>query len=177
MTPGTVAALAALSIAQLSETPPVAGPEVPFVATPVEVVDAMLRLAKVGPRDVVYDLGCGDGRIVIRAAQLGARGVGVDVDGRLVAEAREAAARAGVAERVEFREQDLFGADLHDATVVTLYLFRRMNLELRPKLLAELRPGARVVSHRFDMGDWKPDRTVTAAGRPIHLWIVPERSR
>jgi SAM-dependent methyltransferase len=171
-------AAAALATAQLGETPPVAGPEVPFVATPVEVVDEMLRLAGVGPADVVYDLGCGDGRIVIRAAQKhGARGVGVDVDGRLVAEAQAAAARAGVADRVELRQQDLFGVDLREATVVTLYLFRRVNLELRPKLLAELRPGARVVSHQFDMGDWKPDRTVNVGSSKIFLWTIPAGGR
>jgi SAM-dependent methyltransferase len=175
----TAAAVMALAcpaaLAQTFETPPIPGPEVPFVATPEEVVDAMLRLAAVGPADVVYDLGCGDGRIPIRAAKaFGARGVGVELDSRLVAEAREAAARAGVAERVEFREQDLFGADVGEATVVALYLFRRVNLELRPKLLAELRPGARIVSHQFDMGDdWRPDRTVVVAGRPIHLWTIP----
>jgi SAM-dependent methyltransferase len=171
----TLVALAAHAAAPHAETPPVGGPEVPFVSTPIEVVDEMLRLAGVGPGDIVYDLGCGDGRIVIRAAQArGASGVGVDVDGRLVAEAREAAARAGVADRVEFRELDLFSADLRDATVVTLYLFRRMNLQLRPKLLAELRPGARIVSHQFDMGDWKPDRTVTVRGRKVYLWTVPD---
>ncbi|WP_242342634.1 SAM-dependent methyltransferase [Anaeromyxobacter terrae] len=169
-----VALVAALAAAQLAETPPSGGPEVPFVTTPLEVVDEMLRLAGVGPGDVVYDLGCGDGRIVIRAARdRGAHGVGVDVDGRLVAEAREAAARAGVADRVEFREQDLFGVDLRHATVVTLYLFRRLNLQLRPKLLAELRPGARVVSHQFDMGDWKPDRIIDVGGHRLYLWTVP----
>jgi SAM-dependent methyltransferase len=174
MSSAMLAAAAALTLAQLGETPPVAGPEVPFVATPMEVVDEMLRLAGVGPGDVVYDLGCGDGRIVLRAAEKhGARGVGVDVDGRLVAEAGEAAARAGLAGCVEFRQQDLFGVDLSEATVVTLYLFRRMNLELRPKLLAELRPGARVVSHQFDTGDWKPDRTVTVRGKKLFLWTIP----
>ena len=171
----TLVALAALVAAQLAETPPVGGREVPFVSTPIEVVDEMLRLAGVGPGDVVYDLGCGDGRIVIRAAQArGARGVGVDVDGRLIAEARDAAARAGVADRVEFRELDLFSTDLREATVVTLYLFRRMNLQLRPKLLTELRPGARIVSHQFDMGDWKPDRIATVRGRKVYLWTVPD---
>jgi SAM-dependent methyltransferase len=174
MIPAVLAGLGAIAAAQLAETPPVAGPEVPFVATPPEVVDEMLVLADVGPGDLVYDLGCGDGRIVIRAAQTrGARGVGVDVDGRLVAEAREAAERAGVGARVEFREQDLFGVDLRGATVVTLYLFERVNLELRPKLLRELRPGARIVSHRFGLGDWTPDRTVKLAGHTLYLWIVP----
>jgi SAM-dependent methyltransferase len=169
-----VVALALAQVPQLSELPPVAGPEVPFVATRIEVVDEMLRLADVGPDDVVYDLGCGDGRIVLRAAATrGARGLGVDVDGLLVAGAREAAARAGLSGRTEFREQDLFGVDLGEATVVTLYLSRRTNAELRPKLLRELRPGARIVSHRFDLGDWRPDRTVTVMGETLHLWIVP----
>ena len=134
-----------------------------------------LEDAGVGPADVVYDLGCGDGRIPIRAAQrFGARAVGVDVDGRLVAEAQEAATRAGVADRVELREADVFATDLSAATVVTLYLFRRLNVQLRPKLLAELRPGARIVSHQFDLGEgWPPDRTVTRPGHRVLLWIVP----
>lgn len=178
--PGPLPLLAALALAQvpqLTELPPVAGPEVPFVASHPDVVDAMLRLAGVGKDDVVYDLGCGDGRVVIRAAAAyGARGLGVDVDGTLVVDAREAAARAGVAERVEFREQDLFGVDLAGATVVTLYLSARTNLELRPKLLRELRPGARVVSNRFDMGDWRPDRTITVRGQRLLLWTVPARA-
>jgi SAM-dependent methyltransferase len=167
--------VAAIALAQLAETPPSAGPEVPFVPTPPAVVDEMLRLADVGPGDLVYDLGCGDGRIVIAPARRGARGVGVDLDARLVAEGREAAARAGVADRVEFRAGDLFGVDLHDATVVTLYLFRRVNEALRPKLLAELRPGARIVSHQFDLGDWRPDRTVVLDGHTVYLWTVPPR--
>jgi len=174
MTPAALASLGFMALGQLTELPPTAGPEVPFVATPTEVVDEMLRLADVGPADVLYDLGSGDGRIVLRAAQRrGARGVGIEIDGRLVAESREAAEKAGVTRLVEFRQQDLFGADLRDATVVTLYLFRRLNLQLRPKLLAELRPGARIVSHEFDMGDWKPDRTIAFRGRRLHLWIVP----
>lgn len=176
MTLAPIAALAGIAVAQLTEMPPSGGPEVPFVATPLEVVDEMLRLARVGPEDVVFDLGCGDGRIVIRAAEKhGARGVGIDIDGRLIAVARDTAARAGVSGRVEFREEDLFGADLRDATVVTLFLFRRVNLQLRPKLLSELLPGTRIVSHQFDMGDWKPDRTVTFRGRKLYLWTVPAR--
>jgi SAM-dependent methyltransferase len=167
--------VAAMAVAQLFEIPPSTGPEVPFVPTPPRVVDAMLDLAGVGPGDVVYDLGCGDGRIVIGAARRGARAVGVDVDAALVAEARDAAARVGVADRVQLRVQDLFGVDLHDATVVTLYLIRRVNLALRPKLLAELRPGARVVSHQFDLGDWEPDRTVVVDGHPVYLWTMPPR--
>jgi SAM-dependent methyltransferase len=171
--PALAAALALSQVPQLSELPPGDGPEVPYVPTRLEVVDEMLRLAGVGPGDVVYDLGSGDGRIVLRAAALGARGLGVEVDGRLVDGARDAAAKAGVSDRAEFRQQDLFGVDLAEATVVTLYLSRRMNAELRPKLLRELRPGARIVSHRFDLGDWTPDRTVTVMGERLYLWTVP----
>src|SRR5919109_1152283 len=129
--------------------------DVPYVPTPERVVDKMLELAKVGPQDVVYDLGSGDGRIVIAAARKhGARGVGIDIDPQRIKEGRDNARRAGVADRVEFREGDLFKADIGDATVVTLYLMSSVNLRLRPKLLNELKPGTRVVSHAFGMGDW-----------------------
>ena len=155
------------------------GAEVPYVQTPHEVVDEMLRLAVVGPSDVVYDLGAGDGRVVIAAARdFGARGVGVEIDPKLVAESTESARRAGVADRVTFRAGDLFQTDLTEATVVTLYLSPELNLRLRPKLLRELRPGARIVSHDFDMGDWAPVRTlhVRERGSQLHLWIVPRQS-
>ncbi len=160
---------------------PVPGQEVPYVVTPPQVVDAMLRLAGVGRDDVVYDLGSGDGRIVIAAARdFGARGVGIEIDPRLVAQSTRAAARAGLAERVRFVQQDLFETDLRPATVVTLYLTRELNLRLRPKLLRELRPGARVVSHHFDMGDWPSDRQlsleVDRSSYMIYLWVIP-RSR
>jgi SAM-dependent methyltransferase len=146
----------------------------PFVTTPAEVVSRMLALAGVAKGDVVYDLGCGDGRIVIEAARhFGVRGVGIDLNPLRIAEAREAARRAGVAGLVEFREQDLFDADLREATVVTLYLLPPVNLALRPKLLAELRPGTRVVSHAFHMGDWKPDREVAFGDARIYRWTVP----
>jgi ribosomal protein L11 methylase PrmA len=133
----------------------------------------MLRLAGVGPGDVVYDLGCGDGRVVVEAARLGALAVGVDLDPRRVAEARENARRAGVEDRVELREADLFATDVSGATVVTLYLWPEVNLRLRPKLLRELRPGARIVSHDHDMGDWKPQAEAEVRGAKLYRWVVP----
>ena len=142
--------------------------------TPAPVLAEMLRLARVSPADVVYDLGSGDGRIPIAAARdHGARGVGIELDARLVALARCNAREAGVADKVVFREEDLFGADLREATVVTLFLLPDLNRRLKAKLLAELKPGTRVVSHRFDLGDWPPDRVQHAAGHPILLWTVP----
>jgi SAM-dependent methyltransferase len=147
-------------------------PDVPFVPTPDDVVAGMLRLANVKRGDVVYDLGSGDGRIVIAAAKRGARGVGIDINPERVEEGTRNARAAKVADRVRFLNQDLFESDLGEATVVTLYLLPRLNLKLRPKLLAELKPGTRVVSHGFDMGDWKPDRTVMVGDTAIHLWTI-----
>jgi ribosomal protein L11 methylase PrmA len=140
--------------------------------TPTEVVTAMLRMAKVGKNDVVFDLGSGDGRVVIAAVkQFGAaRGVGIEIDPIHVQEALANARRAGVSDRVEFKHQDLFEADLRSATVVTLYLGEYVNLRLRPKLQAELKTGTRVVSHAFDMGDWVPDESRTVSGRGVFLW-------
>jgi SAM-dependent methyltransferase len=133
-------------------------PDVRFVPTPEEVVTEMLRMAKVTKDDVVYDLGCGDGRIVITAAKVfGARGIGIDMDQELIKESTQNAVRAGVTDRVKFLQQDLFTTDLREATVVFLYLLTELNEKLRPKLLRELKPGSRVISHEFDMGDWKPD--------------------
>ena len=157
------------------------GADVPYVQTPDEVVVEMLQLARVDRNDVVYDLGSGDGRVVIAAARdFGARGVGIEIDPRLVAQSAESARRAGVSERVRFREGDLFQTELADATVVMLYLSRELNLRLRPKLLRELRPGARIVSHVFDMGDWVPNRTIRVEARErsaqVFLWIVPPKS-
>jgi len=154
--------------------------DVIFVATDLAVVYAMLEAAGVGSGDVVYDLGCGDGRIVIAAAQrYGARGVGVDLDPERIREARDNASRAGVADRVTFVQGDLFATDVSGATVVALYLSPEINLRLRPKLFGELRPGSRVVSHQFDMGDWAPDRSleVAVAGAPrrVVLWRMPGR--
>ena len=148
----------------------------PFVPTPERVVEGMLKIAQVGPKDLVYDLGSGDGRIVIAAAKRhGARAVGVDIDPQRVKEARENARKAGVAGRAEFREADLFQVDLSPATVVTLYLLPTINLKLRPKLLAELKPGTRIVSHGFDMGDWKPSAVHQVGTATVYYWVVPPR--
>lgn len=159
---------------------PVATPQrrldVPYVPTPQSVVNAMLQLAQVNSNDVIYDLGSGDGRIPITAAQkYGVRSVGVDIDPRRVQEANANAQRAGVTESVEFRQQDLFETDLRNATVVTLYLLPDVNLKLRPKLLKELKPGTRIVSHSFDMGNWKPHQVQQVDGKTIYLWVVPEQ--
>jgi SAM-dependent methyltransferase len=154
---------------------------VPYVPTPERVVEEMLKMAAVKADDVVYDLGCGDGRIVITAArQFGARGVGVDIDPERIRESNANARTAGVTHRVRFVQQDLFKTNLRQATVVTLYLLPEVNLRLRPKLLRELRPGTRVVSHDFDMGDWKPKKSslVPADRRnhAIYFWTIPPRT-
>jgi SAM-dependent methyltransferase len=156
----------------------VPGQDVPDVRTPLVVVNEMLRLGEVTARDVVYDLGSGDGRILIAAARdRGARGVGLEIDPALVAQSTERARRLGVADKLTFRQQDLFEADLTPATVVTLYLSPDLNRRLRPKLLRELRPGARIVSHSFDMGDWAPTRTLQVSSNEgshtLYLWVVP----
>jgi SAM-dependent methyltransferase len=155
---------------------------VPFVVSPEEVVDRMLRIAQLRPDDYVVDLGSGDGRIVIEAARRGARGLGVDLDPSLVARARESAAREGLAERAKFEVRDLFDTDLSRATVITLYLLPEFNLKLMPRLLA-LKPGTRVVSHDWDMGSWEPDETIelrvaekTLGLEPrskVYLWVIP----
>ena len=150
--------------------------DVPYVPTSQEVVDAMLKLAKVSKNDVVYDLGCGDGRIVITAAKdYGATGTGVDIDPRRIEEAKENAKQAGVTDQVKFVQRNLFEMDFKDATVVTLYLLPSVNLKLRPILLEQLKPGTRIVSHAFDMGDWKPEKTITVNGSTIHYWTVPHK--
>jgi hypothetical protein len=150
--------------------------DVPYVPTPTAVVEEMLKIAKVGKNDVLYDLGSGDGRIVITAAQkLGTKGVGVDIDPQRIKEANENARQAGVSDRVQFRQQDLFKTDLRSATVVTLYLLPTINLQLRPKLFRELKPGTRIVSHAFDMGDWKPERVVEVGSSTIYYWVVPKK--
>jgi SAM-dependent methyltransferase len=173
-----------LSLAAPVPAPAVAQtPDVMFVPTNVDVALGMLRLAGVTDTDVVYDLGSGDGRLVIAAAgKYGARGVGIDIDPSLVADATRNADTAGVADRVTFRQADLFRTDLREATVVTLYLTPSLNVRLRPKLLDELPPGARVVSNNFDMGDWPADSTVIVQGvamanTPVRLWIVPADAR
>lgn len=157
--------------------------DVPYVPTPANVVDAMLQIARVGPADYVIDLGSGDGRIVIAAVKkYGARGFGVDIDGGLVNTSRREAERQGVAGRAEFYERNLFITDISRATVLTMYLFPQVIMRLRPRILAELKPGARVVSHDFDMDKWRPDDRLKVSvpdkpfGPPsseIYLWIVP----
>jgi ubiquinone/menaquinone biosynthesis C-methylase UbiE len=151
--------------------------DVPYVPTRELVVEEMLRMAGVRPGDVVYDLGCGDGRIVIMAAQkFGARGVGVDIDPKRIEEARANAARAGVSDRAEFRLGDLFNADIREATVVTLYLLPDVNVRLKPKLRRELRPGTRIVSHDFAMGDdWPAERALKLENDTIYFWTIPAR--
>jgi SAM-dependent methyltransferase len=150
--------------------------DVPYVPTDEPVVAAMLRFAGVGPRDVVYDLGCGDGRIVTAAAKLyGARGVGVDIDPQRIAEARERAAKARVAHLATFHCQSFFDTDFRDATVVMLYLLPAINARLRPRLLSDLKPGTRIVANYFGMGDWQPDMQAHAHHRVLHQWLVPSR--
>ncbi|MNC84582.1 Ribosomal protein L11 methyltransferase [compost metagenome] len=181
------AALAAgcLAGASFAQETPVAppglrAPDVRYEPTPADVVEVMLQLADVKEGDVVYDLGCGDGRIVITAVrERAARGVCVDIDPRRIEESRENAREAGVADRVRFLNQDLFVTDIGEATVVMLFLFPNINLKLRPKLLRELKPGTRVVSHWHSMGDWTPQETVRVMSggreRPVYFWTIPQR--
>ena len=155
-------------------------PDVPYVPTPDKVVEQMLALAKVTKNDVLYDLGSGDGRIVITAAQkFGTRGTGIDINPERIREANENARKAGVTNRVQFRQQDLFEADISKATVVTLYLLPDINVKLRPKLFKDLKPGTRIVSHDFDMGKWKPERVVQVQGpnreHTVYYWVVPKQ--
>ena len=166
-------------VASTAHGQPTRAPDVHFVPTPMEVVDAMLAVARVTKDDRLFDLGSGDGRIVITAAKrLGTRGVGIDIDPQRITESRRNADTAGVTRLVEFRQADLFETDLREATVVTLYLLPRLNVQLRPKLFAELRPGSRVVSHSFDMGDWIADSTQSLSGRTgVLLADAGERRR
>ena len=150
---------------------------VPFVPTPQEVVDKMVELAGVKKGDVVYDLGSGDGRIVISAARKGAKAVGFEIDGDLVKQSRDNIRKAGVQEQAEIRQQDILTVDLSPASVVTMYLLPDVNMKLRPNVLNQLKPGSRVVSHAFDMGDWKPDRTERVDGRTVYLWTIPAKAR
>jgi SAM-dependent methyltransferase len=176
---------AALAAAQTVQTPqPKKSLDVPYVPTTEDAVDAMLKLAEVKKGDVVYDLGCGDGRIVIAAAKnYGARGVGIDIDPQRIAEANANARRAGVEKLVRFEENDLFQANFKEATVVTLFLLSSVNLKLKPKLLAELKPGTRIVSNTFDMGDWKPEKEFTVPNTDddsflshrLYLWTIPAK--
>jgi SAM-dependent methyltransferase len=184
--PGACLVLAMLSatVAAAQSAQPRRDPDVPYVPTTEAAVTAMLKLAGVNKSDVVYDLGCGDGRIVIAAARnFGARGAGIDINPVRIGEAKENARKAGVENLVRFEENDLFEADIHEATVVTLFLLPNVNLKLRPKLLMDLKPGTRIVSNTFDMGDWKPDKQATVGdpaeatylSHTLYLWTVPPR--
>ena len=153
-------------------------PDVIYVPTPQELVDDMLRLADVKMGDVLYDLGSGDGRIPVTAAKrYGVRAVGIDIDPQRIREANENAKKNGVTRLVQFRNEDLFKTDFREATVVTLYLLPELNVKLRPRLLAELKPGTRIVSHQFDMGDWKPEKTLEVGGRTVYFWTIPARTK
>src|SRR5712671_132552 len=162
--------LACTTVAQAQQ------PDVIYVPTPQDVVDEMLKLAKVGKGDVLYDLGSGDGRIAVTAAKrYGIRATGIDIDPERIREATENARKAGVGNLVQFRREDLFKADFSEATVVTLYLLPDLNVKLRPRLWQELKPGTRIVSHQFDMADWKPEKQLELNGRTIYFWTIPGR--
>jgi ribosomal protein L11 methylase PrmA len=176
---GLAALLAALSAspadARLAAPAP-RRPDVIYVPTPDEVVEAMLQVAKVTKNDVVYDLGTGDGRIPVTAARkYGARGVGIDIDPQRIKEATENVQKSGVADRVRIVQGDLFEANISEATVVTLYLLPSLNVKLMPKLMKDLRPGTRIVSHAFDMGDWKPEQELDVNGRKVYFWTIPKK--
>jgi protein-L-isoaspartate O-methyltransferase len=148
-------------------------PDVIYVPTPQKVVDGMLKLAEVHKGDVVYDLGCGDGRIPVTAAKTyGVRAVGIDINPERIKEAKDNVAQAGVGNLVTIKQDDLFTTDISEASVVTLYLLTTLNVKLRPKLLKDLKPGTRIVSHYFNMGDWKPDKQIEIDGRPVYMWTV-----
>ncbi len=153
--------------------------DVPYVPTPPEVVESMLKLGNVHAGDIHYDLGCGDGRIVIMAVQkFGAtRGTGYDIDPQRIKEANDNAKEAGVTNKVKFILGNLFDADFRDATIVTLYLLPDVNLKLRPKLLKDLKVGSRIVSHQFDMGDWEPDQKIQMDWRTVYMWTVTEKAK
>jgi ribosomal protein L11 methylase PrmA len=175
-------AFCALALLSLAAAIPAAAqnrmPDVIFVPTPQELVEDMLRLANIKKGDVLYDLGSGDGRIPITAAKTyGIRAVGIDIDPERIVEATENAKQAGVAKLVEFRNQDLFQSDFREATVVTLYLLPDLNAKLRPRLFAELKPGTRILSHQFEMGDWKPDKKLEANGRVVYFWVIPNPAK
>jgi SAM-dependent methyltransferase len=150
---------------------------VPFVPSPQVVVDKMVELVGVKKGDVVFDMGSGDGRIVIAAAKRGAKAIGFEIDGDLVKESRENIRNAGVQDLAEIRQQDILTVDFSPASVVTMYLLPDVNLKLKPNLLSQLKPGSRIVSHAFDMGDWKPERVERVEGRTIYLWTIPAKGR
>jgi cyclopropane fatty-acyl-phospholipid synthase-like methyltransferase len=166
---------AGLAHAQAAAAPPLRSPDVIYVPTPPDVVEAMLKLAKVGPNDIVYDLGSGDGRIPIAAVQqfMAKSAVGIDIDPQRIREANENHKKSGVGDRVRFLNQDLFTTPIGEATVVTLYLLQSLNEKLMPKLQKELKPGSRVVSQSFSMGTaWAPDQTIQVGGRNVYLWTI-----
>jgi SAM-dependent methyltransferase len=174
----TLAALAPSAVAPPSEQAPPRRPDVIFVPTSDAVADAMLALAQVGPKDVLYDLGCGDGKLVITAARrFGTRGVGIDIDPQRIREANANAEAAGVADKVRFIQGDIFdpAVTFSDATVVTLYLLTELNVKLRPRLLNELAPGTRIVSNSFSMGDWAAERVQQVGNFTIYFWTIPAR--
>jgi precorrin-6B methylase 2 len=155
---------------------PTRRPDVIYVPTPQEVVEAMLQVANVTKNDIVYDLGCGDGRIPVTAAKkYGARGIGIDIDPQRIKEANENVQKSGVADKVTIMNADLFTTDISEATVVTLYLLPSLNQKLMPKLKSELKPGTRIVSHAFDMGDWKPEKELDVNGRKVYYWTIPKK--
>jgi SAM-dependent methyltransferase len=167
---------AGLAFAQTDTAPPKL--DVPYVPTPQPIVDKMLDLAKVGKNDVLYDLGCGDGRIVITAAkERGARGTGIDINPVRIKEAKQNAKEAGVSDKVDFKVADLFKSDFSKATVVTLYLLPDINVKLRPQLWKQLKVGTRVVSHDFDMGDWKPEKVERIGGKTLYYWTITEENK
>jgi tRNA G37 N-methylase Trm5 len=160
----------------IAQEAPARRPDVIYVPTPEAVVEAMLQVANVGKDDIVYDLGCGDGRIPVTAARkYGARGIGIDIDPQRIAEANENVKKNKVEDKVKIIQGDLFQQDLSQATVVTLYLLPSLNVKLMPKLMKELKPGTRVVSHAFDMGDWKPEKEIDVEGRKVYYWTIPKR--
>lgn len=166
--------LAFAAVLPAQNNAPKRSPDVPYVPTPQGVVDAMLKLGEVKKGDVLYDLGSGDGRIAITAAkQYGVRATGIDINPERIAEATANAKTAGVTDKVRFLNEDLFEANIGDASVVTLYLLPSINLKLRPKLWKDLKPGTRIVSHSFDMGDWQPEKRIEVDGRYLYLWRVP----
>jgi ribosomal protein L11 methylase PrmA len=173
--PATTNAPAATAQAVPQEAPS-RRPDVIYVPTPEEVVEAMLQVANVTKNDIVYDLGSGDGRIPVTAAKkYGARGVGIDIDPQRIKEANENVARNNVGDKVKIINADLFTTDISEATVVTLYLLPSLNVKLMPKLMKELKPGTRIVSHAFDMGDWKPEKELDVNGRKVYFWTIPKR--
>jgi ribosomal protein L11 methylase PrmA len=171
-----VAGLPGATSALAQTAAPARRPDVIFVPTPEAVVEAMLQVANVTKNDIVYDLGCGDGRIPVTAAKkYGARGVCFDIDPQRIKEATENVAKNNVGSLVKVVEGDLFEQDLSGATVVTLYLLPSLNVKLMPKLMKELKPGTRIVSHAFDMGDWKPEKELDVDGRKVYYWTIPKR--